>query len=62
METGLNRNSEARHDGLHGQFGVWDYCSRRVWSPCVGHKLGAASVLAAQGRSRGFGRTYQAVS
>jgi len=36
--------------GLHGQFGV-GLLLGAVWSPCVGPTLGAASVLAAQGRS-----------
>ena len=36
--------------GLRGQFGV-GLLLGAVWSPCVGLTLGAASVLAAQGRS-----------
>jgi cytochrome c biogenesis protein CcdA len=36
--------------GLAGQFGV-GLLLGAVWSPCVGPTLGAASVLAAQGRS-----------
>lgn len=40
-----NANSE----GLGGQFGVGVLLGA-VWSPCVGPTLGAASVLAAQGR------------
>jgi len=36
--------------GLRGQFGV-GLLLGAVWSPCVGPTLGAASVLAAQGRS-----------
>ena len=39
--------------GLRGQFGV-GLLLGAVWSPCVGPALGAASVLAAQGRSLGL--------
>lgn len=39
--------------GLSGQFGV-GLLLGAVWSPCVGPTLGAASVLAAQGRSLGL--------
>jgi cytochrome c-type biogenesis protein len=39
--------------GLRGQFGVGVLLGA-VWSPCVGPTLGAASVLAAQGRSLGL--------
>src|SRR5260370_29233631 len=39
--------------GLRGQFGVGVLLGA-VWSPCVGHTLGATSVLAAQGRSLGL--------
>jgi cytochrome c-type biogenesis protein len=39
--------------GLRGQFGV-GLLLGAVWSPCVGPTLGAASVLAAQGRSLGL--------
>jgi cytochrome c biogenesis protein CcdA len=39
--------------GLRGQFGV-GLLLGAVWSPCVGTTLGAASVLAAQGRSLGL--------
>ena len=42
--------------GLRGQFGV-GLLLGAVWSPCVGTTLGAASVLAAQGRSLGFALT-----
>ncbi|RUW80176.1 cytochrome c biogenesis CcdA family protein [Mesorhizobium sp. M2A.F.Ca.ET.067.02.1.1] len=38
--------------GLWGQFGV-GLLLGTVWSPCVGPTLGAASVLAAQGRNLG---------
>ncbi|TIV95643.1 MAG: cytochrome c biogenesis protein CcdA, partial [Mesorhizobium sp.] len=38
--------------GLWGQFGV-GLLLGAVWSPCVGPTLGAASVLAAQGRNLG---------
>ena len=38
--------------GLTGQFGV-GLLLGAVWSPCVGPTLGAASVLAAQGRDLG---------
>src|SRR5882724_2077345 len=40
-------------NGLGGQFGVGVLLGA-VWSPCVGPTLGAASVLAAQGRSLGL--------
>jgi cytochrome c biogenesis protein CcdA len=39
-------------DGLHGQF-LLGLLLGAVWSPCVGPTLGAASVLAAQGRDLG---------
>jgi cytochrome c-type biogenesis protein len=39
----------ATHNGLTGQFGL-GLLLGAVWSPCVGPTLGAASVLAAQGR------------
>lgn len=39
--------------GFFGQFGV-GLLLGAVWSPCVGPTLGAASVLAAQGRSLGM--------
>ena len=39
-------------DGLSGQFGV-GLLLGAVWSPCVGPTLGAASVLAAQGKDLG---------
>jgi cytochrome c-type biogenesis protein len=38
--------------GLGGQFGV-GLLLGAVWSPCVGPTLGAASILAAQGRNLG---------
>ena len=38
--------------GLAGQFGI-GLLLGAVWSPCVGPTLGAASVLAAQGKSLG---------
>jgi cytochrome c biogenesis protein CcdA len=38
--------------GLQGQFGV-GLLLGMIWSPCVGPTLGAASVLAAQGRDLG---------
>ncbi len=37
-------------DGLQGQFGV-GLLLGAVWSPCVGPTLGAASLLAAEGRN-----------
>ncbi|MDF2115657.1 cytochrome c biogenesis CcdA family protein [Roseiarcaceae bacterium H3SJ34-1] len=37
-------------EGLHGQFGV-GLLLGAVWSPCVGPTLGAASLLAAEGRN-----------
>jgi cytochrome c-type biogenesis protein len=39
--------------GLWGQFGVGVLLGA-VWSPCVGPTLGAASVLAAQGKELGY--------
>ncbi|WP_375466049.1 cytochrome c biogenesis CcdA family protein [uncultured Methylobacterium sp.] len=41
-----------RTTGLWGQFGV-GLLLGAVWSPCVGPTLGAASILAAQGRDLG---------
>lgn len=41
-----------KSEGLSGQFGVGVLLGA-VWSPCVGPTLGAASVLAAQGRELG---------
>lgn len=41
-----------KSQGLWGQFGVGVLLGA-VWSPCVGPTLGAASVLAAQGRELG---------
>ncbi len=41
-----------KSDGLWGQFGVGVLLGA-VWSPCVGPTLGAASILAAQGRELG---------
>ena len=49
MDRGIG-NVKAR--GLSGQFGV-GLLLGAVWSPCVGPTLGAASVLAAQGKSLG---------
>jgi len=46
------RFGEMATAGLRGQFGV-GLLLGAVWSPCVGPTLGAASVLAAQGRSLG---------
>lgn len=40
---------DSQRDGLFGQFGV-GLLLGIVWSPCVGPTLGAASLLAAQGR------------
>ena len=42
----------ASADGLTGQFGV-GLLLGMVWSPCVGPTLGAASLLAAQGKDLG---------
>lgn len=42
----------ASGNGLSGQFGV-GLLLGAVWSPCVGPTLGAASVLAAQGKDLG---------
>jgi cytochrome c-type biogenesis protein len=47
------RFGETASAGLRGQFGV-GLLLGAVWSPCVGPTLGAASVLAAQGRSLGL--------
>jgi cytochrome c biogenesis protein CcdA len=47
------RFGNASAAGLRGQFGV-GLLLGAVWSPCVGPTLGAASVLAAQGRSLGL--------
>jgi cytochrome c biogenesis protein CcdA len=44
--------ANGRSGGLWGQFGVGVLLGA-VWSPCVGPTLGAASVLAAQGRELG---------
>ncbi|MGY4510233.1 cytochrome c biogenesis CcdA family protein [Bradyrhizobium sp. USDA 3650] len=44
--------ASGRSGGLGGQFGVGVLLGA-VWSPCVGPTLGAASVLAAQGRELG---------
>lgn len=44
-----NRFGSFSTGGLKGQFGV-GLLLGAVWSPCVGPTLGAASVLAAQGR------------
>ncbi len=41
-----------RHNGLSGQFWIGVLLGA-VWSPCVGPTLGAASLLAAQGRDLG---------
>lgn len=46
--------------GLTGQFGV-GLLLGAVWSPCVGPTLGAASILAAQGRSLGAVATTMAL-
>jgi cytochrome c-type biogenesis protein len=43
------RFGDSRGDGLSGQFGIGVLLGA-VWSPCVGPTLGAASLLAAQGR------------
>ena len=48
-----------RSRGLAGQFGVGVLLGA-AWSPCVGPTLGAASVLAAQGRDRRVARTMVA--
>jgi cytochrome c-type biogenesis protein len=47
------RFGNAAWGGLRGQFGI-GLLLGAVWSPCVGPTLGAASVLAAQGRSLGL--------
>ena len=44
--------SRLQPGGLAGQFGVGALLGA-VWSPCVGPTLGAASVLAAQGKDLG---------
>ena len=50
--AGQNRLSRIRGDSLSGQFAV-GLLLGAVWSPCVGPTLGAATTLAAQGRSPG---------
>jgi cytochrome c biogenesis protein CcdA len=47
------RFGDAAMTGWRGQFGV-GLLLGGVWSPCVGPSLGAASVLAAQGKSLGL--------
>jgi len=47
-----NRFGGASGSGITGQFGI-GLVLGAVWSPCVGPTLGAASVLAAQGRDLG---------
>jgi cytochrome c-type biogenesis protein len=47
------RFANAATNGLRGQFGI-GLLLGMVWSPCVGPTLGAAFVLAAQGRSLGL--------
>ncbi len=44
-----DRRFDARHGGYAGQFSI-GLILGAVWSPCVGPTLGAASLLAAQGR------------
>ena len=46
------RFGRARHEGLAGQLSA-GLLLGAVWSPCVGPTLGAASILAAQGRNLG---------
>ncbi len=46
------RFGSAGGSGVAGQFGV-GFLLGAVWSPCVGPTLGAASVLAAQGKNLG---------
>ena len=46
------RFSDLRPYGASGQFAT-GFLVGAVWSPCVGPTLGAASLLAAQGRSLG---------
>jgi cytochrome c-type biogenesis protein len=46
------RFAALRHGGLSGQISVGSLLGA-VWSPCVGPTLGAASILAAQGRDLG---------
>src|SRR6266436_92946 len=46
------KSGNAKSEGLLGQFSVGVLLGA-VWSPCVGPTLGAASVLAAQGREFG---------
>jgi len=50
--AGQNWLSRIRGDSLSGQFAV-GLLLGAVWSPCVGPTLGAATTLAAQGRSLG---------
>lgn len=51
-DWGARRSSGVAARGLGGQFGLGALMGL-VWSPCVGPTLGAASVLASQGRSLG---------
>jgi len=46
------RFNDLRGSGLSGQFGIGVVLGA-VWSPCVGPTLGAASLLASQGRDLG---------
>ena len=46
------RFNDLRGSGITGQFGIGVLLGA-VWSPCVGPTLGAASVLAAQGKNLG---------
>ena len=53
MMTWVGQRFDGHHgNGLSGQFWVGAILGA-VWSPCVGPTLGAASVLAAQGRDLG---------
>ena len=51
-QLGGQRFDGLRVGGLPGQFGIGVLLGA-VWSPCVGPTLGAASLLAAQGRDLG---------
>jgi cytochrome c biogenesis protein CcdA len=51
-EFARNRLSVGSTTGIAGQFGA-GLALGAVWSPCAGPTLGAASLLAAQGRNLG---------
>ncbi|TCU68272.1 cytochrome c biogenesis protein CcdA [Bradyrhizobium sp. R2.2-H] len=52
MSTWVDRSFGGSRKGFSGQFGV-GLLLGAIWTPCVGPTLGAASVLAAQGKDLG---------